>query len=198
MFHSYKWLEGGYNWNMLTNLRCMLPTGALAKLQPWQDWSIIGPAVLNLSQSPLPQSSRCGSAITALLQSQQAEKGREKKNGLSGVKIERERNVIVRWWPKEIKEAEMEEEAGGAWARERRVRAKRGRREERKNREREAEELCSCASVLNNHFCVRGSTHQQRTSSIALQELSQRKNSYHWCQILALLSHGSVPEPHST
>lgn len=113
---------------MLTNLWCMLPTGALAKLQPWQDWSIIGPAVLNLSQSPSPQSSHCGSVITALLQSQQAENGGEKKNGLSGVKIERERNVIVRWWPKEIKEAETEEETGGAWARERRVRAERGRR----------------------------------------------------------------------
>lgn len=55
---------------------------------------------------------------------------REEESGPSGVKIERERNVIVRWWPKEIKEAEREEEAGGAWERERerRVRAKRGRR----------------------------------------------------------------------
>lgn len=62
--------------------------------------------MLNLSQSPSPQSSHYQPAITALLHSQQAEEGKKKnrkkgegeeeESGLSGVKIERERNVIVR------------------------------------------------------------------------------------------------------
>lgn len=64
--------------------------------------------MLNLSQCPSPQSSHCQPAVTALLHSQQAEEGKknkinkrtrrgeEEESGPSGVKIERERNVIVR------------------------------------------------------------------------------------------------------
>lgn len=56
--------------------------------------------------------------------------------------------------------AGMEEEAGGEH--EQRVGAKHGRPKDgsegggEKKRESEAQELCSCVSVLNNHFCVRG------------------------------------------
>lgn len=123
---------------------------------------------------------------------------RRRMRGLSGVKIERERKCDrERWWPKKIKEAAKEGEAAETGERaesESKEMKTTGEREgEEREKKREERELCSCGSVLNNHFCVSSSTHQQRTSCIA-EALSRRKNNYHWRQIQALLSHGSVPD----
>lgn len=62
-----------------------------------------------------------------------------------------------------------------------------------KRREREAQEVCSCASILNNHVCVRALVHHRRAASVVVVVLSQYKNkpsflSHCWSNLTPLLT----------
>lgn len=61
-----------------------------------------------------------------------------------------------------------------------------------KRREREAQEVCSCASILNNHVCVRALVHHRRAASVVVVR-SQYKNkpsflSHCWSNLTPLLT----------
>lgn len=100
---------------------------------------------------------QCQSTIAALLHRQQAEKGRKDRVSQKG--------------------EGRTSEAGVTWARENE------RKDERKKEGEEAQEACSCVSILNNQVCVRASAHHRRTAS-TVQVLSQCKKNHPSCPIL--------------
>lgn len=149
--------------------------------------------MLNLGQPPSPQSSHYQPAVTALLHSQQAGEG---ERGAE-LKVKGTCDVTVGRRPNGTKEGEKEEwkqRDGG----DRRKEGWRHGGGGKKQEEGEAQELCSCVSVLNNHFCVRGSTHQQRTWSV-VEHLVSVKNTQQCRQTLARpprgLHQNSPPSP---
>lgn len=59
---------------------------------------------------------------------------------------------------------------------------------ERDGRKTEAQEVCSCASILNNHVCVRGLAHHCRAAS-RVEVLSRYKNNHPSRQIVGPIQH---------